>query len=60
MGFVTVLSILLFAHGLIQIFYPGFFLLIKAQGAMSPRNVRLGGIIVLPVSVILFIFDLLY
>lgn len=58
-GILTFISAILFIHGIIQILNPDLFLKIKAQGAMSSRSVRIGGFILVPLSIMMFLIDLM-
>lgn len=50
--------VLVFIHGLIQIFYPEIFIKLKFQGAHTPKGVKVGGYIAIFISIILFIYEL--
>jgi hypothetical protein len=59
MGSLAYLAIIVFIQGVIQIIYPELFIRLKIQGTKSPHAIRIGGYIVIPVSIVLFVIDLL-
>jgi len=59
MGPLTFVSVLLFIHGVIQILNPEIFVKLKIQGAHTRKGVRTGGFIAIPVSILLFVIDLI-
>lgn len=58
MGPLSVIAILGFILGLLQIIFPDVFVILKVQGTKKPSAIRRGGFIVVSVSTILFIIDL--
>lgn len=59
MGALSLVAILGLISGIIQITYPELFIKLKVQGTKNLKAVKVGGIITISVSIILFLFDLL-
>lgn len=59
MGPLSLIAILGLISGIIQTTYPELFIKLHVQGTKNLKAVKVGGIITISVSIILFLFDLL-
>ncbi|KOR90310.1 hypothetical protein AM231_15040 [Paenibacillus solani] len=59
MGPLSLIAIIVLISGIIQITYPELFITLHVHGTKNLKAVKVGGIITILVSIILFLIDLL-